>query len=275
MKKNKTHRDSKLLLTFFAILILVASYQFGYMTFKDKADKTNAENAANIDMLAELNNRTDNQDNYLDEIDKMKAKVNEISNNYIDTLTQEGITLFVIELEEHAGMLVDTVTFENVINVTSSTPSTQVTLDETLDDILEIDSETDDSGSVNLNYVSSGEVSLYSLGISISYKTDYDGLKKAIDYINQYEYRVNIRSLTSAYDNSTGGLTGTMVIDFYILPEYGEEYVPPVINVPLGVDNIFGTIDAPEILEENAVETGVDAVETGVNTVETEVNVVE
>lgn len=254
MNKNKNHRESKLLIAFFAILILVTSYQFGYMTFKNKAEETNADNAINMNMLGELNNRTDNEGNYLEEIEKMKSKIDEISNNYLEKLTQEDITLFVIELEEFADMTVDTITFEDAINVTSINPSAQMTLDETLDDILDMEPETEEAASVNLSFDSNEEVSLYSLGISISYKTNYDGLKKTIDFVNQYEYRVNIRSLTSAFDNSTGGITGTMVLDFYVLPNHGKDYVPPVISVPLGVDNIFGTIEVPVNKEEDVVE---------------------
>ncbi|HHU71725.1 MAG TPA: hypothetical protein GXZ21_06790 [Clostridiales bacterium] len=252
MTKNRYSRESNLIIAFFAILILVVSYQFGYMTFKDKANEINTENAANMEMLEELNNRTDNEGNYLEEIKNMKTEIDEISHKYDASLTQERILLFVMELEEHADMTVDTVTFEDIVNLTSTNKAPpEETMEETLDELIEFDSEREEPSSWRKDYVTRDELSLYSLGINISYKSDYDGLKKAIDYMNKYDSKVNIRSFTTAFDDTTGYLTGSMIIDFYMLPEYGREYIAPMINVPLGVDDIFGTIEPPEILEED------------------------
>ena len=71
---------------------------------------------------------------------------------------------------------------------------------------------------------------------------------------------MSINNLTVSYDESTGLLSGTTVVDMYCIPgQPGKEYVQPNFSsVLLGSDNIFGSIElyggGLELLDEAEAE---------------------
>jgi cobalamin biosynthesis protein CobT len=78
--------------------------------------------------------------------------------------------------------------------------------------------------------------------ISLSFMTTYDGLKELVDYIKNYPDKTVIDSTSVNYDNTTGELTGSLVIKRYSLTGTGKKYEAPYIeDISIGTDNIFGT----------------------------------
>ena len=83
----------------------------------------------------------------------------------------------------------------------------------------------------------------YRSQLVISYETSYGNFKRLMDYITDYPERMNVESVTASFNSASGYLAGTMTINLYRLEGTGREYKAPVEpNVPLGVDNIFGTV---------------------------------
>ena len=79
--------------------------------------------------------------------------------------------------------------------------------------------------------------------INLTFQTNYAGFKKLADYIRDYPDRSIIDSASVSYDNSTGELTGSMVIKRFALTGTGKVYEPPYItDISIGTDNIFGTV---------------------------------
>jgi len=75
--------------------------------------------------------------------------------------------------------------------------------------------------------------------LTLSLQTDYSGVKKAVDFINTAAEKKNISSLSLTYNQETGFLSGTMVINEYVVYGLGKEYVKPQVEGPTGVSNIF------------------------------------
>lgn len=89
-----------------------------------------------------------------------------------------------------------------------------------------------------------GKVKGYKSTLNITFKVSYEGLKKCIDYINNYPEKRNINEITLSYDSETGNLTGSMKINMYDLTGAGREYTEPAAgNAGIGLENPFGTID--------------------------------
>ena len=84
---------------------------------------------------------------------------------------------------------------------------------------------------------------LYRYPVTISYTTTYQGLKQAINYINNYGERMTIDSVSVAFDESTGLLEGTMVLNLYTLSDSVKPHytIPQISGIPIGNPNIFGT----------------------------------
>ena len=72
----------------------------------------------------------------------------------------------------------------------------------------------------------------------------YEGLKRGIKNICVQPNRMSIEKVTVAFDETTGLLAGSTVVNMYCVPgQEGKEYVEPDFSsVLLGTDNIFGTV---------------------------------
>ena len=72
----------------------------------------------------------------------------------------------------------------------------------------------------------------------------YSGLKKAVQYIEDYGERMTIDDISVAYDDSTGRLTGTMTLNMYTMTGTPKTYLAPALdNIKLGVANLFGSVE--------------------------------
>ena len=83
----------------------------------------------------------------------------------------------------------------------------------------------------------------YRMNVNLTYETTYSGIKHVIDMINKHKDKVRIQTISAAFDNSTGALSGSMALSFYAIGGNGKKYTAPSIKgIPLGLDNIFGTV---------------------------------
>lgn len=99
--------------------------------------------------------------------------------------------------------------------------------------------DLDQQGDLNTD----GPYTGYMIASTISIETTYDGLKHIIDMINKHEDKVRIQTISAAFDNTTGTISGSMSLSFYAIGGNGKEYEAPKIKgIPLGLDNIFGTV---------------------------------
>ena len=85
---------------------------------------------------------------------------------------------------------------------------------------------------------------LYNRQATMNYSVSYDGLKRSIKNICLQTNRTGIESVSVAFDETTGLLVGSTVVNMYCVPgQEGKEYrEPDFSSVLLGTDNIFGTI---------------------------------
>lgn len=105
--------------------------------------------------------------------------------------------------------------------------------------MLEEGEDAGEEGGLNTD----GPYTGYKMNVNLSYETTYSGIKHVIDMINKHKDKVRIQTISAAFDNATGALSGSMSITFYAIGGNGKEYTAPSIKgIPLGLDNIFGTV---------------------------------
>lgn len=220
MKQSNTN-TVRLLVLAFAVLIIFAAYRFGMTPANEKAEvlkEDNKELEAQIKIFdaEEVNRKT-----YTEGINTCAAKCFAILERYGGGNTPEKTIMNLVNLEKSTDMSISSVAF----GVDTSLYATE-----------------------NLIY-NDGDlgVYLYRQPVTITYTATYEGLKKAVDYINTYPERMNIDSLTASYDMLSGQLSGSMVINLYSVYGGKNEYTVPVTdgNISIGTDNIFGTYDIP------------------------------
>lgn len=79
----------------------------------------------------------------------------------------------------------------------------------------------------------------YSASLPISYTGTYEGIKVFIEYIMNYKYRMNISSVSIAYDPVNDVATGSVALNAYCVTGGDRQGESVNVDVPNGVDNIF------------------------------------
>lgn len=128
-------------------------------------------------------------------------------------------------------------TEENAMN--EAQPDAMQQLEAAEQKMLEEGTEDAKEGGLNTE----GPYTGYRMSVNINYATTYTGLKHIIDMINKNKDKIRIQTISAAYNNETGDLTGSIALNFYAVGGSGKKYTAPNIKgVPLGLDNIFGTV---------------------------------
>jgi len=213
---NMDAKQIRLLVAVLVAVVCFVAMRFGYTPISEKAETVEAENVQLEQELNSLKLLAANEADFKAQCENVDVKYDAIVDKYPSKVTPEKSIKFVKEMEESTGVEVSNIAFNVEENIYSS-------------------SFTNENGESILGYVS---------GLQLSYKTTYDGLKKMMDYINLYSERMNVKEFSAAYNQETGKLTGTVLINRYSLTGFGKEYEAPVISdVNISTGNIFSTVD--------------------------------
>lgn len=212
----------RLLVILFAALVLFLAYRFGFVPANEKTDVLKAETE---ELQAQVNifkAEEARKPIYEEGINTSSQKCFDILERYGGGNTPEKTIMTLVNLEKVTSMSIDSIAFGTDTNLLATE-------------------------ALALKEGKPG-VYLYRQPVSITYRATYEGLKKAVDYINTYPERMNIDSLTASYDMLSGQLSGSIVINLYSVYGARSEYYPPVTDatIPIGTDNIFGTYETPQ-----------------------------
>ncbi|WP_097015833.1 hypothetical protein [Anaerocolumna aminovalerica] len=237
--KKLSEREKNLLFILLIFIILFCSYQFGYVKLTGKIDTLSSENLELSVKLNDLKQKDVAKEKYIEETDKMLADTQDMFNHLATSMTQDKNTIFVTKLEKEADMIVSAISFGDITHIYDSNRVMDNTTDQTANDT--------SNGSDTTDVTAEGKgLKGYQSSITINYQTNYGGLKKAIDFINNYHEKMRIQSITAAFDSTTGNLTGTITIDLFMVSGEGQEAeLFDIYRIDLGTDNIFGTFELP------------------------------
>lgn len=217
--KILNNEQTKLIVILLAVVMLFFSYQFGFSRYNDKTAAINEENKTLKEKQEELQGLVDKQTIYEDGITKYSELIEELTDRYGAGISIDKIIMFLVSLEKESDMEISAASLgeETLILNEENIPS----------DISE-----------------QGTLYAYSIPVSVTYKTTYEGYKKCMTYINEYEERMNVTDLNTTYDAQTGNLTGTMTLSMYYLTGTDKPFERPEISdINLGTGNIFGTLE--------------------------------
>lgn len=252
MKVNK--RDVLILLGLIGILAAVASYFLVYQPNIEAAEVLEQENSELQARINDLSSKMANKDSYVEQTEEMNREMDTILSKFPVDVREEDAILLAINQELVAPMMISNV------SITANTPVVLPDADEEdvehtyeIDEIEEYEAQEgigDDSQPVG-DTVSNGTGTnkpsvLMERNVTMSYLVSYDGLKRGIKNISVQDNRMSINNLSVSYDETTGLLSGTTVVDMYCIPgQADKEYEEPNFSsVLLGSDNIFGSLQS-------------------------------
>lgn len=255
--------DKRLLIIFFAIVILACSYFFIFNKGMTKASELEAQNEQDSAKVQQMQQMEASLPQVKENIENMKQTQADIIAKYPSDMTTEKSIESLQDYEDHSSdfhitditfamrmPLVGAVDTTAAGSSTDETDSSADTADGAADSAAGDTSATADTQSAgdgtddaaaDASADTVGNVTGYYASIGIRYEASYNGLKEMIAYVNAFQDRTTITQFTAAFDDATGKLTGEMTLNMYYITNTGKEYVPPVFDfMPKGVSNIFG-----------------------------------
>lgn len=255
--------DKRLLIIFFAIVILACSYFFIFNKGMTKASELEAQNEQDSAKVQQMQQMEASLPQVKENIENMKQTQADIIAKYPSDMTTEKTIESLQDYEDHSSdfhitditfamrmPLVGAVDTTAAGSSTDETDSSADTADGAADSAAGDTSATADTQSAgdgtddaaaDASADTVGNVAGYYASIGIRYEASYNGLKEMIAYVNAFQDRTTITQFTAAFDDATGKLTGEMTLNMYYITNTGKEYVPPVFDfMPKGVSNIFG-----------------------------------
>lgn len=259
--------DKRLLIIFFAIVILACSYFFVFNKGMTKASELEAQNEQDSAKVQQMQQMEASLPQVKENIENMKQTQADIIAKYPSDMTTEKTIESLQDYEDHSsdfhitditfamrmplvGAADTTAAGSSTDAADSSTETADGAADSAADDTSATTDTTADTQSTedgtddaatDASADTVGNVAGYYASIGIRYEASYNGLKEMIAYVNAFQDRTTITQFTAAFDDATGKLTGEMTLNMYYITNTGKEYVPPVFDfMPKGVSNIFG-----------------------------------
>ena len=245
MKKQKG-KQIKLIISLISVGIFVYSY---FVVYEKYAAKTvDAYNEIDI-IQKQMKERAEmliKEEEVLASLEEINRQKQEIMDTYPVYIAKEDNFMFVEKLQKNTK-----------INIMSVDVSDNTSFYETI--LPAVDDETDDDKQENKDSKKDAKndtnkdtkkdakkATMNGLvnAISMTFLTNYDGIKELSEYIRNYPEPTVIDRLSISYDSSTGALAGNLVLKRFSLTGTGKEYEGTHIEgIDIGTDNIFGTND--------------------------------
>lgn len=276
MNKMKiSDSDKRLLIIFFAIVILACSYFFIFNKSMSKASELEATNDEDRIKVQQMETMEAALPQVKENIETMKQTQEEIIGKYPSDMKTEKVIESLQDYEDHSSDFhITDITFAMHMPILGQESTTDASSDTTSDTAGDTTGDTEsDAGSdvtsdtagsttgdtagdttgstTDDSTASASSVEGYYASVGVRYEASYAGLKEMIAYVNQFKDRTTIDQFSASFDDTTGKLTGEMTLNMYYLTNTGKDYVPPVFDfMPKGVNNIFGKTVAGSQSEE-------------------------
>ncbi len=252
--KKTSKKDVLLLIGLLGVLVAVAGYFLAYKPNTEKTEKLKAENEQLQQRVIDLGNKMKNKSTYIEETESMNNEMQAIYQLFpVDTREEDSI-LLAINQELLAPMKVESVAINTLEEVPFLDDVQEEEEVEYTYEIGEVETYEDQEGIQDPETVETAPqeettsvgnpYGLFNRETTINYIVTYEGLKRGIKNICVQPNRMSIEKVTVAFDETTGLLAGSTVVNMYCVPgQEGKEYVEPDFSsVLLGTDNIFGTV---------------------------------
>lgn len=226
MKKS----DKSIILVLVGVLIAAAAYFLAYKPLTEKTEVLNADNAVLRQEVERLQQLADNKQQYLDDTDTMKVKIDEIKAQFPAQYLPEDEIMYMINAEEQMDMLAQLITMKptEVIQVAAPTQEAAPVADAT--------------ENVSTEATTAPEIMLYKTPVSVSALSSYLSVKDFIKMVNEDENRKSIDTISVVFDSNTGELLTNVDISMYSLTGTEAEYTAPTVDgVVYGTNDIFNS----------------------------------
>ena len=258
-------RDKKLLIILAGVAILALTYFLIFIPQSNKRDSLKSENMNLKSQYNQLSALAAKADDYTKKTKDMSDAMQQVYDNFPSYLQIENGIMDAVAIEKSTNTNITELTVGSPTAIDVNNPTGEAGTDSSSGSTTDSSntdssqssqtadgnssqSQTDD-GSAAGSGTSSGSAKstvtgyqLYDVSTVMAFKTEYHGLKAMLGEVIGSSQKKTISTLTVSFDDSTGKLTGEMLVDSYFLYGLDKPYEAPYIPaVPHGTNNLFGT----------------------------------
>ena len=221
---NDTKNGIKLLLVLLGIGSVAATFFLFFKPTKEEVDSLKATNSTLQARLDDLKAKEAKKAQLEEETKQYEQSFQDELANYPADLNQATTVMFMKGTEQQTGVLNNSFTMPEA--------TTYYTLGQGVADANAI--TTKDSVDVNSN-----DYIVTTCAYNIAYEGTYADLKKYLNYIPEYKYRMNISQITIQFEQEEMICTGSLTLNGYAIS--GPDRTPDTVdlNVKEGKDNLF------------------------------------
>ncbi|WP_448754463.1 type II secretion system protein GspM [Agathobacter sp.] len=260
-------RDKKLLIILAGVAILALTYFFIFIPQSNKRDSLKSENMNLKSQYNQLSALAAKADDYTEKTKDMSDAMQQVYDNFPSYLQIENGIMDAVAIEKSTNTNITELTVGSPTAIDVNNPTGDAGTDSSsgssTDSSTTDSSNTDSSqaadsnssqsqttdGSTGDGSTSTGSAKstvtgyqLYDVSTVMAFKTEYHGLKAMLGEVIGSSQKKTISTLNVSFDDSTGKLTGEMLVDSYFLYGLDKPYEAPYIPaVPHGTNNLFGT----------------------------------
>lgn len=258
-------RDKKLLIILAGVAILALTYFLIFIPQSNKRDSLKSENMNLKSQYNQLSALAAKADVYTKKTKDMSDAMQQVYDNFPSYLQIENGIMDAVAIEKSTNTNITELTVGSPTAIDVNNPTGEAGTDSSSGSTTDSSntdssqssqtadgnssqSQTDD-GSAAGSGTSSGSAKstvtgyqLYDVSTVMAFKTEYHGLKAMLGEVIGSSQKKTISTLNVSFDDSTGKLTGEMLVDSYFLYGLDKPYEAPYIPaVPHGTNNLFGT----------------------------------
>ena len=260
-------RDKKLLIILAGVAILALTYFLIFVPQSNKRESLRNENMNLKSHYNQLSALAAKADDYTEKTKDMSDAMQQVYDNFPSYLQIENGIMDAVAIEKSTNTNITELTVGSPTAIDVNNPTGDAGTDSSSGS--STDSSTTDSSNADSSQAadsgssqsqtgdgSAGDGStstdsakstvtgyqLYDVSTVMTFKTEYHGLKAMLGEVIGSSQKKTISTLNVSFDDSTGKLTGEMLVDSYFLYGLDKPYEAPYIpEVPHGTNNLFGT----------------------------------
>ena len=258
-------RDKKLLIILAGVAILALTYFLIFIPQSNKRDSLKSENMNLKSQYNQLSALAAKADDYTKKTKDMSDAMQQVYDNFPSYLQIENGIMDAVAIEKSTNTNITELTVGSPTAIDVNNPTGEAGTDSSSGSTTDSSntdssqssqtadgnssqSQTDDGRAAGSGTSSGSAKStvtgyqLYDVSTVMAFKTEYHGLKAMLGEVIGSSQKKTISTLNVSFDDSTGKLTGEMLVDSYFLYGLDKPYEAPYIPaVPHGTNNLFGT----------------------------------
>lgn len=257
MKLKLGEREKNIIIVLFGIAIPVVVYLLVFTKYNEQRDVILAENQALSQEVAYLQELMDNKEYYLAETDRMNVEMEEIKEQFPPELHPEDEIYYAYNMETKYDVLTTALSMPVAEAVAVAQPVIEMQTEVVDDGTEAVDDGTEaveeEVAAEPAAATAASTIALYKAPVTFSFKLTYSAAKDWIkEILEDKDNKKSISSLTLSYEEQTGNLNGSMVVNMFSLSGTDKIYEAPNIQgIGIGTDDLFKSSDVFNTAQEN------------------------